>query len=263
MTARLTRRGRLSVGVLALTMTVAFAGLLHSQPSLADAVSPLGSHADDDVSAATAAGAAAGPRNGLHQGDEGAGVLALEQRLSDLRLDIGMVDGVFDDDTAHAVTALQKLTDLPPTGKVDAATRERLTEPLDVQLKHPAAERAFEVDLTRQVMLMSQDGQLARVFDVSTGSNEMIDVSGKRERAVTPLGSFTIQRKIDGIRYAPLGELYRPAYFVEGWAVHGSPDVRPFPVSHGCVRVTNAAQDRLWPLLEVGTPISLYGAWEA
>lgn len=264
MSLRLTRRGRISVGVLGLTMTGAIAGLMGSQPSLGDAVPSLRSHVATEPSpvAATAALAAAGPRNGLRKGDRGAGVLALEQRLDALRFDIGKVDGSFDDDTFHAVTALQKIAGLEPTGKVDAATAERLTQPLGVQLKHPAAGRAFEVDLTTQVMYMSSAGRLDRVFDVSTGSNEMIDVSGKLERAVTPLGTYTIQRKINGIRYAPLGELYRPAYFIEGWAVHGSPEVLPYPVSHGCVRVTDAAQDRLWPLLTIGTPISLYGAWK-
>jgi hypothetical protein len=261
MALRLTTRGRLSVGVLALTLTTAVASLARSQPSLHGG--PMEDPAASAASAASAAASAAGPRDDLRAGDRGEGVLALERRLAELRLDIGPVDGVFDDDTAHAVTALQKIDGLPPTGRVDEATQDRLSAPLEVALRHPAAGRALEVDLTRQVMYLTRAGQVERVFDVSTGSNAMIEVSGKPERAVTPLGTYRIQRRIDGIRYAPLGELYRPAYFVEGWAVHGSPDVRPFPVSHGCVRVTDAAQDRLWPLLTIGTPISLYGAYRA
>jgi lipoprotein-anchoring transpeptidase ErfK/SrfK len=34
--------------------------------------------------------------------------------------------------------------------------------------------------------------------------------------------------------------------------------VPPYPASHGCIRVTNSAQNRLFPLLTVGTPVSIY-----
>jgi hypothetical protein len=43
--------------------------------------------------------------------------------------------------------------------------------------------------------------------------------------------------------------------------VHGYPDVPPpYPASHGCVRVTNAAMDWLWSSgnLLVGQPVWVY-----
>jgi lipoprotein-anchoring transpeptidase ErfK/SrfK len=52
---------------------------------------------------------------------------------------------------------------------------------------------------------------------------------------------------VDGLDEAPLGTLYRPLYFVGGWAVHGSPSVPGYPASHGCVRTADADQDFLFP----------------
>jgi lipoprotein-anchoring transpeptidase ErfK/SrfK len=52
--------------------------------------------------------------------------------------------------------------------------------------------------------------------------------------------------------------VWRPNYFFRGFAVHGSSSVPAFPASHGCVRVTIQAMNRLWPLLRIGMPVSLY-----
>jgi N-acetylmuramoyl-L-alanine amidase len=198
------------------------------------------------------------PAAGLRQGATGAAVTALEQRLVAVKADVGRIDGVFDADLRHAVTAFQKSQGLPRTGVYDATTRARLASPLPVRLRYPAAGRAVEVDIAKQVLYLSQGGVLQRIVDVSTGNDQLYTVDGITSRAVTPRGRFRIERKIDGIRISRLGELYRPAYFHRGWAIHGSPSVPTYPASHGCVRVTNAAQNRLFPLLTVGTPVAVY-----
>ena len=198
------------------------------------------------------------PAAGLRQGASGAAVTALEQRLAAVKADVGRVDGVFDADLRHAVTAFQKSQGLPRTGVYDAATRTRLASPLPVRLRYPAAGRAVEVDIAKQVLYLSHGGVLQRIVDVSTGNDQLYTVDGITSRATTPRGRFVVERKIDGVRISRLGELYRPAYFHRGWAVHGSPSVPTYPASHGCVRVTNSAQDRLFPLLTVGTPVALY-----
>lgn len=60
--------------------------------------------------------------------------------------------------------------------------------------------------------------------------------------------------------WQPLGVLYRPKYFVGGVAVHGYPNVPPYPASHGCVRVTNEAMDWLWAkaALPIGGRVWVY-----
>ena len=58
---------------------------------------------------------------------------------------------------------------------------------------------------------------------------------------------------------APLGTLYRPAYFNDGgYAIHGEGAVPSYPASHGCVRITVPAMDRLYDLLPVGLSVWIY-----
>ena len=83
-------------------------------------------------------------------------------------------------------------------------------------------------------------------------------MDGDVRLAVTPLGSFAIQRKIDGWRKSKLGLLWRPAYFTGGYALHGAYSVPPFPASHGCIRITITAMDRWYAKLPVGTPMLVY-----
>jgi N-acetylmuramoyl-L-alanine amidase len=67
-----------------------------------------------------------------------------------------------------------------------------------------------------------------------------------------------VLRKISGDEVAPLGTLHSPMYFYRGWAIHGSASVPAYPASHGCVRMSNSDADWLFPLIPVGTPVTLY-----
>ncbi|MDT7551372.1 MAG: hypothetical protein QOE84_3766 [Actinomycetota bacterium] len=198
------------------------------------------------------------PRD-LRQGDSGSDVLTLEKRLAAQKADVGAVDGVFDYDLAHAVLAFQKSQGIARTSVYDGATRVRLGAPVAVRLRNPAAGRAIEIDLRKQVLYLSEGGVLRRILDVSTGSGKLYEQDGVTHRATTPLGSFAIQRKINDPNHkSPLGILYRPAFFYQGWAIHGSSSVPAFPASHGCVRITDPAMDRLYDLLTIGTPVTVY-----
>lgn len=198
------------------------------------------------------------PAAGLRQGASGPAVSALERALLAQKADVGRLDGVFDGDLRHAVTAFQKSQGLSRTGVYDTTTRARLSAPHPVRLRYPGTGRAVEVDLVKQVLYLSEAGRLTRIVDISSGNDQPYTVDGVTYRAFTPVGRFTVQRKIDGVRISRLGELYRPAYFHQGWAIHGSPSVPTYPASHGCIRVTDRAQDRLFSLLTIGTPVSIY-----
>ena len=197
------------------------------------------------------------PRD-LRLGDRGGDVASLERRLAAAKADVGRVDGVFDADLMHAVITFQKSQGLRRTGVYDRPTSARLAAPVAVRLRYPTAGRAIEVNLRQQVLYLSEGGVLRRMVDISSGNNAKYVSDGQTYTAFTPTGDFRIQRKIDGVRVSRLGELYRPAYFYSGWAVHGSKSVPAYPASHGCLRVTNSVQDRLFPLLTVGTPVHVY-----
>ncbi len=205
---------------------------------------------------APGASPAAPPPPGLGQGASGPEVLALEQRLAELRFDVGQVDGAFDATTQHAVMAFQKFHGLPRTGRFTDDVRAALpTATLaGAMLAEGGADRV-EIDLKRQVLLLFQRGELARVLSVSTGNGKRYCVEGQCARAVTPGGSFRVTRKINGLRVSRLGKLYNPLYFNGGIAIHGSPSVPGSPASHGCVRIPMSASKWFYDAVAIGTPV--------
>jgi peptidoglycan hydrolase-like protein with peptidoglycan-binding domain len=194
----------------------------------------------------------------LRSGSQGPAVEALQRRLAELGYQVHGVDGQFGSETHHAVVAFQKVNRLDRDGVVGPVTRRALERP---RVPSPRSRKTgfhVEADLTLQVVYLIRDGEIREILDASSASGQTYTVDGDVRVAVTPLGSFQIQRKINAWRKSDLGLLYRPAYFIGGYALHGSPSVPPFPASHGCIRITTAAMDRLFDRLPVGTPMLVY-----
>ena len=196
----------------------------------------------------------------LELGESGDAVSALQRRLSDLGYWLGEPDGNYGQLTRQAVMAFQKAEGLGRDGVAGPDTQGRLAT-----ARRPAARSTsgnlIEIDLTRQILLVVQGGQVRWVLNTSTGSGEAYASStGGTAVAATPPGHFAIDRQIDGVREAPLGTLFRPKYFNGGIAIHGAGNVPANPASHGCARVTNAAIDLLWSsgVAEIGTPVWVY-----
>jgi plastocyanin len=194
----------------------------------------------------------------LREGMSGSDVTAMQQRLASLSYDPGAINGYFGYETLHAVYAFQKVNGLPRDGAVGVSVRSRLAHPAAPHLRYPRSGYSVEVDKTKQILMYAYNGVVKRTVDVSTGSGKAYYQDGQRNIAVTPEGAFHIYRKIDGMRTSKLGELWRPAYFYGGYAIHGNSSVPTYPASHGCVRVPNPVQDRLFNLLTIGTPVYVY-----
>ncbi len=190
---------------------------------------------------------------------QGPQVAGLQQRLTDLGYWLGPVDGIFGPLTEQAVIAFQKASALPPDGRADAATQLALLDASRV----PTAMSGdgIEVDKSRQLLLLVRGGQVQWVFNTSTGTEQPYIFEGQRYLADTPVGTFTVERQVDGWRVAPLGRLYRPKFIVGGIAIHGYSNVPATPASHGCIRVTNAAMDYLWEpgVAPLGSTVWVHG----
>ena len=204
------------------------------------------------------------PPPGFGNGDKGPEVMALEQRLADLRYDPGKVDGTFDWPTHHAVMGFQKVQGLPRTGRatpdvMDMLTRVGAPGPM---LPEGGANRV-EVDLKRQMLQLYVGGSLNRVLSVSTGSGKRYCVDGDCAKAVTPGGSFKVSRRINGWRTSRLGRLYNPLYFNGGIAIHGAPSVPAYPASHGCVRIPMHSAEWFPGAVANGTPVYVIGGSRA
>ena len=197
----------------------------------------------------------------LRPGMSGTDVYALQHRLAVLHYDVGRVNGSFGYDTFHAVVAFEKVQGMTRDGVVGPAVWRRLTAPRVPHLLHPFATRAgVEVDLTHQVVLYGVDGHVRRILDASTGGGYTYTGSdGATHQAITPTGHFSVVYKRDGWVTAPLGTLYRPAYFnYDGYAIHGEGAVPSYPASHGCVRITVPAMDRFNSKLVIGLSVWIY-----
>ena len=184
----------------------------------------------------------------LRLGSHGAAVVTLQQRLTALHYDVAGVDGVFGENTLHVVYAFQKVQKIDVDGVVGPVTWARLASPTVPAPRHASSSAAVEIDLSLRVVYLTRNGAVTLVVDASPG----------KPSTPTPPGSFTISRRIDGWRQSDLGLLWRPNYFYGGYALHGSTSVPTYAASHGCVRVSIAAMNRLWPVLFIGERLYVY-----
>jgi N-acetylmuramoyl-L-alanine amidase len=194
----------------------------------------------------------------LVSGLSGPDVLALKRQLAGLHYDVGSFTPSFGYDLTHAVITFQKVERLPRTGRWTKLERTRATHATAWRVRSPFSGLAVEIDITRQVLVLSRGGVVQKIVDVSSGSEKPYVQEGAHNIAHTPRGHFAIGRRIDGLHISPLGELYRPAFFFEGYAIHGNGSVPSYPASHGCVRVTNPNMDRLFPILVPGVPVTVF-----
>lgn len=197
----------------------------------------------------------------LARGAEGPAVLALQQRLAELGYFVTGADGRFGAATQQAVWALQKAAGLARDGLVGPATQAALDAGARPAPRTTSG-RVIEIDLDRQLLLTVEDGVVTRVVNASSGNGDTYEALGRLHRATTPTGDHTLVREIDAMHESTLelGSMYRPKYFRGGWAVHGSGSIPPWPASHGCVRVSNAAMDWIWDVwtAPLGTRVLVY-----
>jgi hypothetical protein len=179
-------------------------------------------------------------------------VLALQQRLDALGFWPGAINGYYGYDMQEAVFALQKYYGLPRTSVVDVVTASYIATAPRPRGRTTSGD-AVEVDKTKQVVLVIRGGYTLAVFNTSTGSQHPFTEYGQKSKrivsgtAVTPEGVFHVYRDVSsGWDVSDLGHLWRPKYFTGGFAVHGYPDVPPFPASHGCVRVPIDSMNEIW-----------------
>jgi N-acetylmuramoyl-L-alanine amidase len=195
----------------------------------------------------------------LKLGSTGPRVVALQQRLTALGYRPGAADGTFGNATASAVLAFQKREGLSRDAEAGSAVQARLTDPTGAGPRGESPGPAIEVDIARQIAFVMLPGQPVTTLNVSSGNGATYTVpGGGTDVAYTPVGSFTVLRKISGDEVAPLGTLHSPMYFYRGWAIHGSASVPAYPASHGCVRISNTDADWLFPMIPVGTSVTLY-----
>ncbi|HEX2129347.1 MAG TPA: L,D-transpeptidase [Solirubrobacterales bacterium] len=126
--------------------------------------------------------------------------------------------------TERAVMAFRKVNGMARNFQATPGIFKTLAEGKGgFKISHPGAGKHVEVDMSKQVMALSEDGEAKHVFHVSTGA------------AATPSdpGGFTFYRKEPGFNNVGM---YYSVYYNRGEATHGYKSVPPYPASHGCIR---------------------------
>jgi PKD repeat protein len=184
----------------------------------------------------------------LAYGSRGAAVAQLASRLHELHYAAPFTTS-FDPRVLDAVYAFQKVQDLPRTGVVDPAFWHRLSAPRRPVPHYAQPASHIEIDKPHQVLYVVRGQRVALIVPVSTAG-----LAGY----YTPVGRFSIYRKVTGFDPSPLGTLYDPMYFTGGYAIHGNPSVPPYPASHGCVRVPMWIAPYLYETNPYGETVYVY-----
>jgi hypothetical protein len=201
------------------------------------------------------------PTHALGIGDSGPVVLAYEQRLASMHFDPGPVDGVYDQQTAYAIDAVEKIEGLARDGQIGrnvwaALQTFKYPKPL---VPHGEPDR-IEVSLDNQYLVLYLNNQVRLITTTSTGGGyAFCGGDSGCQYAVTPPGRFELQWYFNGWRTSKLGHLYKPYYFDGGIAIHGYPEVPNYPASHGCVRIPMKIADYFHTLVHNGFPVYVVG----
>src|SRR5262245_51793709 len=173
----------------------------------------------------------------LAEGTNGGEVFLMQITLISRGFWLSDFPGHFGASTRHGLTAFQKYMGLPRTGRLDPLSRFVLGATLDrARPTYLLGGRYIDADLGRQILIVADSGTTVWVFDISSG----------KPSTPTPRGSFRLVRQINALRISALGVLWRPKYFIGGYALHGSPSVPAYAASHGCVRMTNQEINFIW-----------------
>ena len=181
---------------------------------------------------------------GPEQLTPGPTALLFNQLLAKNGFHMGTISDHYDDSTALAIVALRKTNELPITDTY-APKLFGLLMSGDAGFKpvHDDPGRHVEVDISRQVMALVQDGKATDVFHVSTGAFG------------TPTGDYHFYEKSPG--YNAKG-MYYSVYYNAGYATHGYSSVPYYPASHGCVRNPEAYSVFIYNWISLGDPMYVY-----
>lgn len=116
----------------------------------------------------------------------------------------------------------------------------------------------IDVNMSTHKLTMYRNGRVIHRSHISGGGGYRYCTKSGCRRAVTPRGTFYVNRKIRGVRHAELGTLYSPMYFKGGFALHGSRSVPRHHASHGCIRLQMRHLDFIYRNTPVGTKVVIH-----
>jgi hypothetical protein len=181
-----------------------------------------------------------GPRS-LESGRE---TLLFNRLLQKAGYHMGEVTDHVEESTELAILAMRKTNDMERTEDYEPHLFTLLLRGHGgFEPEHDEDDRHVEVDLSRQVMALVEDGKATDVFHVSTGAFG------------TPTGEYHFYSRGPG--YNAKG-MYYSIYYSGNYATHGYYSVPTYPASHGCIRNPEPYSIFIYNWISLGDPIYIY-----
>jgi len=159
-------------------------------------------------------------------GSKGPYVRVLLGRLAALRFRVPGMSSTLSVQAGDSIVAFQKAYGLSRTYVFAAADWRKLDTARIIKALHKSPATHIEIDKTRQILMVVKKGVPYGIIAVSTGRT-----------GNTPVGRFHILRKAPSTStWLGTATLWRTMDFYGNFAMHGYPEVPPYPASHGCVR---------------------------
>jgi len=157
---------------------------------------------------------------------------------------MGSVTDRVDESTLLGILALSKVLGVAPTESYSPDLfKALLTGRARFRPRYDEDGRHVEVDLTRQVMALVEDGRASDVFHISSGAGG------------TPPGEFSFYSKGPGFNAKGM---YYSVYYDGNYATHGYYDVPTYPASHGCIRNPIPYSVYIYDWISLGDPMHVY-----
>jgi hypothetical protein len=149
--------------------------------------------------------------------------------------------------TEFGVMAFRKANGMKRTVNANPAIFKKLANDRGgFHLKYPGAGKHVEVDISRQVMVLANNGKPQHTIPVSTGA----------PATPTIRGHFRFYSRQAGFNSSGM---YYSVYFRGGYATHGYHSVPTYPASHGCVRNPIPLSVFIYNWVRLGMSIYVYG----
>ena len=122
--------------------------------------------------------------------------------------------------------------------------------------------RTIVVSLEDRKLALVEDGQVVKVYTVSVG----------KPSTPSPVGTFTIQRRVKNPVYQHEGKAIQPGpanpvgsrwmgLSVKGYGIHGTNEPKSIgkAASHGCIRMARKDLEEMYEMVHVGDSVELIG----
>jgi len=161
-----------------------------------------------------------------------------------------------------AITAVMTVVMAMPAAARNTAQPVAANEAAKNQASQVTAKRVIVVSLEDRKLALVEDGKVIKTYPVAVG----------KPSTPSPVGTFTIQRRVMNPTYSHDGRIVPPGpnnpvgsrwmgLSIHGYGIHGTnvPSSIGKAASHGCIRMAKADLEELYPMVAEGDTVELIG----